>query len=101
MTTTARLEGWSITNGASPYTPPEFRHIRLEGTVFNHALQADGTFIATSHVVEAAGNLIQTASGTWYSLGQPSKHYLDWLATQGIAFDPVSPVKVVGIGPTK
>lgn len=54
-----RLERWMYVSDS-----------RVNGRVYGHPSYEDGTVITTSRLIFICGNLIRTASGTYYQLGE-------------------------------
>ncbi len=65
------LENWTVTAqpGQDVYSEP-VRVLR--------GRRPDGKCIRTSPIVRVTGNLIQTQTGSEYTLGQPDPRYVEW-----------------------
>ena len=74
--TISRIEGWQFTT----FNPPG--KLNLLGEIYNHEGILDGSYRMTSRVVlvNQPGELVQTRSGTVYSLGEPRK---EWMKSMG------------------
>jgi hypothetical protein len=71
-----RLENWSlIASPDSPYEAPELKTAHLLGKVFNHHRFKDGELVRTSALQGRIADLILTASGSLYELGEPDENY--------------------------
>jgi hypothetical protein len=81
------LENWSVY--ADPYKAPEVGAIRLHGTRSGHELP-----VLTNYVDRVDGRRVTTLSGSVYVLGEPSAKYRQWMAENGIAYDPEHPVRI-------
>jgi hypothetical protein len=91
----ARLEGWWVAMGDSnAFTAPEMTARVLVGLVYNHRTKPDGAIVRTSTVVHASGRTVRTATGSVYTLGEPSAEYRVWLAEHRPHWDPENPVTV-------
>jgi hypothetical protein len=78
-----RLEQWSTSASPSDvYAAPECRALTLRGAVYGHLSYEDGEPIETSPVMHL--NLDEGRAQTrdaCYTLGTPSKEFLDYLAS--------------------
>ena len=71
-----KLESWSVIAGeVSPYTAPELIRPKLHGKVYGHPRFTDGDEVTTSPFLRAEGEVIITASGTRYELGEVDPQY--------------------------
>lgn len=80
------LEDWRfMISNVCPYTAPEQISSYCTGKIYNDARERfiDGTLIDTSRITAKKGNLIQTHSGTIYTLGTPNQNFIDWLISRG------------------
>ena len=76
------LENWSIGFAEeNPYTPPENRLV-LVGEVYGHPEHPDGKIVRTSRIISVCKNIVNTAHNE-YTLGQPSKDYVQWCKANG------------------
>ena len=95
-----RIERWAVKPArGSDFSAPEVRGIRLRGDVFGHPRHPDGNRVSTGPIVKVEGRTVTTESGSVYVLGAPDPRYLEWLAEEGIAFNPEKPIVVKG-GPS-
>ena len=74
---------------AGPYTDPESGPACLSGVL------PCGRAVTSSPIADADGSVVMTRSGTLYRLLDPDPGYILWLESQGLAFDPVAPVRVL------
>lgn len=83
-----KIENWAlIFTQPDPYTAPECCPSRLTGNVFGHPDFEDGTFVSTSTILEASGNLVKTKNNT-YLLVNPCEKYVKWCQEKGYALNP-------------
>lgn len=88
----AKLQNWSC--WSDPYLAPEIRVTHLVGRVYGHHRKEDGTRVRTSRIVDAAGRLVTTSSGTVYRLGTIDPKYRRWLRKEGRDYDPRRPILI-------
>lgn len=95
-----KLSKWSVVvNGSNPYKEPK---IRLGGIVSGHPDYPDGKDVVTSKIMTANGRSITVESGRVYELiGDPDFMYATYLASIGKVYDPVNPIKVIQVKPSK
>ena len=88
------LTNWS-TIIANPYQAPEAGcNIRLAGVVKGHPRFSDGEIVETSRVAQSIGRIVETNSGTIYTLeGDPDPEYVEYLKMIGCQFDIDDPIK--------
>lgn len=74
--TISRIEGWQFTTFQNP------GKLNLLGQIYNHEGIVDGSYRMTSRVelINQPGELVQTRSGTVYSLGEPRP---EWMKSMG------------------
>lgn len=89
------LRNWSVIEDDDGYTAPELRRMVLIGEVYGHPKYKDGSMIKTSVVITSEGRTIQTKSGTYYRLDEPSQMYLDWLKENNLVLDEKQPIKII------
>jgi len=74
-----RLNDWAYvrepSNSAEQHAAPEAIHPRLRGVCTGHVAHADGTRVKTGTVVGRLGDLVVTAGGTKWELGDPEAAY--------------------------
>lgn len=91
-----RIENWSITSKATPYTPPECHFIRIHGEVYGHPMFDDGAEVTTSDVLEVSGSVVQTRSRE-YILGDPNPDYVKWCLDNNMS--PPTPEEPIRVKP--
>jgi hypothetical protein len=93
-----RLYDWS-TVVANPYQAPEAGcNIRLAGRVWDHPHFIDGEQITTSRVKSSIGRIIETKSGSVYTLeGDPEAEFATYLEAIGYELDVEDPIKQVAL----
>jgi hypothetical protein len=93
----AILKKWSTVTEQNPYRAPEVvPSIKLRGEVYDHPKIEDGTLVETSLVKNSIGRLVETYSGTVYSLeGEPDPNWVKYLDSIGYDLDLESPVNNV------
>lgn len=92
-----RLESWSA--GRDPYKAPEISSLVLHGRVYGHDTFTDGETIITAGVTVVDGRAVTVADGHTFKLGEPARDYVDWMANEGIPFDPENPARIVKVAP--
>lgn len=72
-----RMENWALAfiGVWDGFTAPELRPVGLSGTVFNDPRRADGTPITTSQITSVDDDVVTTASGRRYQLGEVDPAY--------------------------
>ena len=84
-----KLTEWAVVEDPDPWMAPE---LKLKFVV---GILPDGQKVRTSAIHEANGRLIRTESGSLYELiGPPNAGYMQWLDSNGRAYDPECPIKV-------
>jgi hypothetical protein len=93
-----RLLNWS-TVIANPYQAPEVGcNIRLCGEVEDHPNFKDGDRIETSRVKSSIGRIVETRSGSVYSLeGPPDPDWMEYLQMIKYDLDVDDPIKQVSV----
>lgn len=91
------LKKWATMTDASPYRAPECPPVLcLKGEIYEDDRFEAGKQIVTSPVVKAIGRLVETQSGTVYSLeGEPDQEWVEFLAGIGYDLDIENPIKDV------
>jgi hypothetical protein len=79
--TVSRIEGWQFVTFPNDGEASD-RKLNLVGEIYNHEGIVDGSYRMTSRVqvINKPGELVQTRSGTVYSLGEPRK---EWMKSMG------------------
>jgi hypothetical protein len=79
--TISRIEGWQFVTFPGADGVVEGK-LNLVGEIYNHEGIVDGSYRMTSRVqvINKPGELVQTRSGTVYSLGEPRK---EWMKSMG------------------
>jgi hypothetical protein len=90
------LTNWS-TVIANPYQAPEVGcNIRLAGIISGDSRFDDHEYVETSRVASSIGRIVETRSGTFYTLeGDPDPEWLDYLKSIGHELDIENPIKQV------
>lgn len=86
-----RIEDWNLVESSDSDSTAQKMSFRLRGQVFGHPMYADGVKITTSHIASVDGALT-LCKNRLYLIGEPSSHYLAMLKSQGIRFNPESPL---------
>ena len=68
------IENWSLVM-TNPYQAPECQSPSLAGEVHGHPKRPNGQAITTSPIKKIKGNLVETASGSFYELGKMDPEY--------------------------
>jgi hypothetical protein len=92
-----KLDNWSVimnTYKITPYTPPEFIGVCLQGHVENHP-RLGCAFVCTSEITEVEGRYVKTRSGTVYKLGNIEPKYRKLLKQIRPDWDYKKPIKIL------
>lgn len=89
------LKNWATVADINPYRAPEaMPSLKLRGVVFDHPEIEDGQTIETSSIKKAIGRLVETKSGSVYTLeGDPDPDWSDYLESIGYDLDVENPVQ--------
>jgi len=85
------LENWSVYVSPNDeyYTAPECIPRRLRG-------RRGDVNVITSGIKSVEGRRVTTVSGNVYVLGEINPEYLAWMNENGLTYDKVNPIRVIG-----
>ena len=89
------LKKWSTVADINPYQAPEVPPmLKLRGEVYDHDEMEDGAVIETSSIKKTIGRIIETFSGSVYTLeGEPDPEWVEYLDSIGYDLDVENPVQ--------
>jgi len=87
----ARIEDWNIIESSDSDCTAQRMSFRLRGQVYGHPTYADGVKITTSHI-SAVDGALTLCKNRVYLMGEPSPQYLDMLKSQGMLYNPDTPL---------
>lgn len=89
------LKKWATVADMNPYRAPEVPPmLKLRGVVFDHPDIEDGEMVETASIKKAIGRIVETFSGSVYTLeGEPDPEWVSYLTSIGYDLDEENPVQ--------